>query len=397
MSGLEGPTAARAESPASAEFDHAALALWFRRVRYIRYPLTLAFLSAAITFVFGFCTYLVVENKMPPEGWLDIWNRWDAVRYIEVAQQGYGGEASGEHRFMIVFLPLYPLTIYLAHFLITNWHAAAVVVSNLFCAGAFTYCFLLTEKEYGRRAAKVAVFYFSIFPTAYFLHVGYSESIFLFLTIAAFYYARQGRWLACAVLGMLATSSRLTGLAIMLPLVFEYLHQKQLRLRAIRWDCAFLGLIPLGLVAYLYINYHYFGDPLKFLEYQREHWFRTFSSPFPALESNLYMVTHDRAVVERVMQHGSNLVAFAFGTTFLIIGAARLRPCYTIYLALSWVLTFCDSFTLCSPRYLLTFFPIFMLLGHWRRREWLHYSFTLLFLLFYAMNATQFVRGWWAH
>src|SRR5947209_7141250 len=86
------------------------------------------------------------NRQVPPEGWLDIWNRWDAVRYIEVAQLGYGGEASGEHRFMIVFLPLYPLTIYLAHFLITNWHAAAVVVSNLCCAGAFTYCFLLTEK-----------------------------------------------------------------------------------------------------------------------------------------------------------------------------------------------------------------------------------------------------------
>jgi len=388
VSGIEGPTGTDAESPASAEFDHAALASWFRRVRNIRYPLTLAFLSAVITFAFGFCAYLVIENKMPPEGWFDIWNRWDAVRYIEVAQLGYGGEASGEHRFMIVFLPLYPLTVYLAHFLIDNWHAAAVVVSNLCCAGAFTYCFLLTEKEYGRRAAKVAVFYLSIFPTAYFLHIAYSESLFLLLTLGAFYYARQGRWLMCALLGMLATSSRLSGLAIMLPLTFEYLHQKQLRLRAIRWDCAFLALIPLGLAAYLYINHYYFGDALKFLQYQREHWFRTFSSPFPALESNLYMVTHDRAIVERVMQHGSNL---------LIIGAFRLRPCYTIYLALSWVLTFCDTFTLCSPRYLLTLFPIFMLLGVWRRREWLHYSLTLLFLLFYAMNATQFVRGWWGH
>jgi len=82
---------------------------------------------------------------------------------------------------MITFFPLYPLTIYLAHLIIRvqDWHVAALAVSNVCCAGAFCYCFLLTQKESGRRAAKAAVFYFSIFPTAYFLHVAYSESIFL--------------------------------------------------------------------------------------------------------------------------------------------------------------------------------------------------------------------------
>jgi hypothetical protein len=51
----------------------------------------------------------------------------------------------------------------------------------------------------------------------------------------------------------------------------------------------------------------------------------------------------------------------------------------------------------CSPRYLLTQFPFFMLMAQWRRRDWFHYSVICLFLLFYAMNVTQFARGWWAH
>ena len=234
------------------------------RLRVLRFPIAIALCSTVVTFAFGFCAYLVIENAMPPEGWLGIWNRWDATHYLELAQSGYTADASDEQRFMIVFFPLYPHLIYLAHFLIPDWHVAAVVLSNVCCAGAFCYCFLLTEKEFGRRAAKVAVFYFSIFPTAYFLHIGYSESLFLVLTIGAFYYARLGRWLPCALLGMLATGSRISGLAIMLPLAFEYLHQKNFRWRQIRWDGAFLGLIPLGLLAYLYLNYHYFGDPLKF-------------------------------------------------------------------------------------------------------------------------------------
>lgn len=333
---------------------------------------------------------------MPPEGWLGIWNRWDSIHYLDVAQSGYAGDAAGEQRFMIVFLPLYPHAIYLAHFLIPDWQVAAVVVSNICCAGAFCYCFLLTEKEFGRRAARAAVFYFSIFPTAYFLHIAYSESLFLVLTIGAFYYARQGRWLPCALLGMLATGSRISGLAIMLPLAFEYFQQKNFSWRQIRWDCALLCLIPLGFLAYLYLNYHYFGDPLKFLQFQREHWYRSLSSPFLALQWSWEDIMRDTPI-ERVMQHGSLLVAFAISTIGLVVAAFRLRPCYTIYLAVSWVLIFCDSFTLSSPRYLLTLFPLFMLLGQWRRRAWAHYSVAFLCILFYGLNATQFVRGWWAH
>lgn len=396
MSGLEGPGPDE-KSPTAIEDDRKSRAAWWRRVRNIRYPLALAFLSAVITYFFGYCAYLVFQDKFPPEGWLGIWNRWDAIHYLNVAQRGYSGEGSGDHRFMIVFLPLYPFSIYLTHLFIRNWHAAALVVSNICCAGAFCYCFLLTRKEFGLRAAKAAVFYFSIFPTAYFLHVAYSESIFLFLTIGAFYYAREGRWLPCALLGMLATSSRISGLAIMLPLGFEYFHQKEFRWRRIRWDAALLALIPLGLVVYLYLNYHYFGDPLKFLQFQREHWERTLSSPVPALKNIWYWLNHDTSIVQRVMIYGWQLAAFILGTIGLIIAAFRLRPCYTIYLALSWVLIFCDSLMVCSPRYLLTQFPFFMLMAQWCRREWFHYSVICLFLLFYAMNATQFARGWWAH
>jgi hypothetical protein len=365
------------------------------RLRVLQYPIAIALCSAAVTFLFGFCAYVVIENELPPEGWLGIWNRWDSPHYLEVAQYGYGGEASGDQKFRIVLLPLYPSAIYLAHLLIRDWLTAGVVVSNICCVGAFCYFFLLTEKEFGRRAARAAVFFFAIFPTAYFLHIAYSESLFLMLAIGAFYYGRQGRWLLCSLLGMVATGTRISGLAIVLPLAFEYFQQKNFRWREIRWDCVFLAMIPLGLLVYFYLNYHYFGDPLKFLQFQREHWYKALASPFPQLQEDWEAIT-SADPADRVMQHGSLLAAFAIGTIGLVMAAFRLRPCYTIYLALSWVLLFCNTYTLCSPRYLLTLFPLFMLLAQWRRRAWVH-GLAFLGLLFYALNVTQFVRGWWAH
>ncbi|MDP9004773.1 MAG: hypothetical protein M3N12_08275, partial [Verrucomicrobiota bacterium] len=113
------------ESRSADTFDYLALEALLRRFRplgNVRYPLTLAFLSTVLTFAFGFCAYLVIQNKIPPEGWLGIWNRWDAWHYLNVAEHGYSGEAGGEQRYMIVFLPLYPLSIYISHFLIRNWH-----------------------------------------------------------------------------------------------------------------------------------------------------------------------------------------------------------------------------------------------------------------------------------
>src|SRR6185295_14727627 len=155
------------------------------------------------TFCFGVCAYLVLENKMPPEGWLGMWNRWDAPHYLDLAQNGYPHE-SGVREFLLVLLPLYPLTIRLAYWIVRDWEIAALLVSNLCCAGAFVYFFLLNRLEYSERAARRALFFLAIFPTAYFLHVGYAESLFLLLSIAAFYHARRGQWLLCGLLGMLA-------------------------------------------------------------------------------------------------------------------------------------------------------------------------------------------------
>src|SRR5438874_7702128 len=81
MSDMEGPESSE-RSAAPAKIDRKRQAFWLRRLRNIRYPLTVALLSTVITFVFGFCANLVIEDKMPPEGWLGIWERWDAIHYL---------------------------------------------------------------------------------------------------------------------------------------------------------------------------------------------------------------------------------------------------------------------------------------------------------------------------
>jgi Gpi18-like mannosyltransferase len=363
------------------------------QLRRLHYPLGLSICSTVITFAFGVCGALAFEKTLLSGSWLGLWQRWDALRFVDLAQHGYHGPGRGEH--LIAWLPVYPLAIRLAHVFIPNWHVAAVVFSNLCCAAALCYLFLLAELEYDAGVARRAVLFCAVFPTAYFLHAAYSESIFLLFTVAAFYYGRRGRWLPCALLGMLATGTRIPGLAILPPLALEYLQQRNFHWRKIRWDAATFTLMPLGAIFYLLINYGYFGDPLHFLVAQREHWDSFIRWPTAMIRDNWYGVNHAKAD-ERLLQYGGPLVAFVFTTAAVFAGIFIIRPCYSLYAALSWVIIFFNNFPISSPRYVLSVFPIYLLLGRIAARDWLRDSIAFLFALFYATCAMHFASGWWA-
>jgi hypothetical protein len=278
---------------------------------------------------------------------------------------------------------------------VRDWQIAALLVSNICCAGAFVYFFLLNRLEFNERMARRALFLLAIFPTAYFLHVGYAESLFLLLSIAAFYHARRGQWLLCGLLGMLATATRIPGIALLPPLAFEYLQQKNFRWREIRWDIVSLALLPLGAVIDVYICYHNYGNAFHFLDLQRKIWGAFLRWPFPSVVGNWIGVWHAEAS-QRVLQYGGPFVAFVLATAALLIAPFRLRACYAIYLGVSWVLIFSNNYPVSSPRYLLVVFPLFMVLAQLCRRSWIRDSFAFVCLLFYALCTTCFIRGWWA-
>ncbi|PZR74870.1 MAG: hypothetical protein DLM52_08700 [Chthoniobacterales bacterium] len=362
-------------------------------LRRVRYPVGLGLSVTVITFAFGICAAFAFGHEIPGENWLSTWNRWDASSFLDLARNGYPHE-TGEREHLIVLLPLYPLAIRFAHFLIPDWHFAAVAVSNACSLLAFVYLFRLARLEYGGVVARRAVLFCAIFPTAYFLHIAYSESLFLFLSVAAFYYARRGKWVAGSLCGVLATATRLPGAAIFPALLIEYLQQRKFSLRALRWDMAALLLVPLGTVSFLWLNYSCFGDPLHFLAAQRQVWGAFLRWPFPSVADSWYGILHSHAD-ERVIQYGGPFAAFILLSAALIAAVFFLRPCYTTYLALSWIVIFCNNFPVSSPRYVGVVFPLFLLLGRATTSSVRRDALSFLFTLFYALCAAHFVRGWW--
>ncbi|MDA2919658.1 hypothetical protein MYX76_09245 [Desulfobacterota bacterium AH_259_B03_O07] len=123
----------------------------------------------------------------------------------------------------------------------------------------------------------------SIFPTAYFFHAGNTESLFLALTIASFYFARDSRWLLAGIFGMLAFATRITGIFLFPSLFIEYLSQKEFKKENLKMDFFYLSLIPIGFIVYLVINYITFENAFAFLDAQKEYWHKTLSSPWRGL------------------------------------------------------------------------------------------------------------------
>jgi hypothetical protein len=120
-------------------------------------------------------------------------SRWDAGWYVEIARDGIA--MSLAFPVTLLFFPLYPLLIRAVHALLLLpandywWLVIAIALSNVALLIGLTYFRALLAMDFGEDLISRTITYLLIFPTTFFFSGVYSESSFLALTVAAFYYA----------------------------------------------------------------------------------------------------------------------------------------------------------------------------------------------------------------
>src|SRR5262249_49280601 len=112
-------------APASRRGD---LDQWLARVRQWDWP-TIWLVLGIKVLVLTFGVQAVVSLAPSHRGWLEIWNEWDAVHYLNLAKNGY--VAAGDARVSLVFFPLYPWLVRLMAFVVRDYLVAALIVSGL--------------------------------------------------------------------------------------------------------------------------------------------------------------------------------------------------------------------------------------------------------------------------
>ena len=144
---------------------------------------------------------------------LSIWNRWDGPQYLLIAQHGYA--ASGDQRLALAFFPLYPWLIRLLTMVVRDAVLSAFLISTVASVVVGVALARLFAIDCSPHLARRAAWFLFIFPTSYFLHIDYSESLFLALVLTSFVAARRERWFQAGLLGAFAALARPNGILLL--------------------------------------------------------------------------------------------------------------------------------------------------------------------------------------
>jgi hypothetical protein len=306
---------------------------------------------------------LAVDGQPVASNVLSFWNRWDAHHYLRLAEVGYVTSSpfpNGDDPLYIVFFPFFPAAVRLVSFVVRDVVASGLFVSLLATIGAAWFLQRLVALDAGDDEGWRAVVLLFAFPTAYFLAAPYSEALFLFAVLGSIYAARTNMWFRSGLFGILATGTRVTGIALLPALIAEAMSGDAPRGVRVR-RLALTGLSVAGLLLYFAINLIVWDDPLHFLQVQRSHWYQHLVVPWqPLTDSVEALASGDGRDPLITFVHRMRLVGFVFAVPVLIAAVRRLRTADWIYGLSGFVLILSASWLLSLPRYLLVLYPIFM-------------------------------------
>ncbi len=325
---------------------------------------------------------------------LAVWGRWDAEHYIGIATNGYSGTEPA-------FFPLYPALIASLGLLTNNHLIAGLIISNGACFFALLYLYKLVEHEFNRQVAHRTVFYISIFPTAFFFSAVYTESLFLFLSVASFYYVRERRWLLAGVFGAFASLTRSEGVLLMVPFFIEWMIALyETRRDIFRWPIDTLlrplvGIctIPLGLAAYMLYLWVLTGDPLRFSHVQ-SHWGRALAPPWISFAHAYHIITGPYApqtIASQILEVTFTILILLV----LVLGLRRLRLSYIAYMAVSILVPLSTSSLMSMERFALVLFPMFALFGLWGAKSNVNNAIVAFSLPLLGLFTVLFADWYW--
>jgi hypothetical protein len=328
---------------------------------------------------------------------------WDTQWYIDIAERGYNWQkVVGTSP--TAFFPLYPLLIHIGT---TLTHRSAIfvalAVSNAAFLAALVYLWKLARWETNAGVARRAVLYIATFPTALFFFAGYTESLFLFLTVASFYHLRRRDWLLAGVFGGLASATRVTGVLLLAPLVYEYARDRNFSWRQLNLGAIAVLMVPAGLLAFMLYLRLTVGDAMAFTHSQTA-WQKVFTV---ALWSGFLESLRQLALLPKAsFLEAHNVINVALGGLFLvwsILAARRLPLAYALYLAAFWLVTLSSPAMaggyqvplISLSRYVLALFPVFLYMGVLGERRWFHDAYLVLGTGMLSLFTIQFLTGGW--
>jgi hypothetical protein len=150
---------------------------------------------------------------------INVLARWDTFFYYTIATDGYRWDPAIFLHYNVVFFPLYPVLMRWGGIALGGHPLlAGLVISLAAFAGAMALLYRLARLELGEDYGWRVILLIATFPYALYFSAVYTESLFLFLSGAAFYAMRR-RYLGwTALAGLAAGLTRPNGFWLAIPL-----------------------------------------------------------------------------------------------------------------------------------------------------------------------------------
>lgn len=362
------------------------------------FHLSISYLAQYVVPYLGFFPYHDVLEKLKLPAFLIAFANFDGVHYLKIAQFGY-------QEYTQAFFPLYPLLITILTYITKNYFFSALIVSNvsfflallLFDKYLKTYNFSLYQRNF-------ILIFLLIFPTAFFFNAVYTESLFFLFLIATLYFFRKNIYILSFLTGFLAATTRLIGIFVIIPLLFELLTQLKKQEKYI-----FSGVISmvsplLGFAGYALYLFQTTGDPFFFFN----------SQPYFGAQRSTHLIIPAQVVfrylkiivtADHNFRYFVSLVEFSI---FIFVSLILLWELYTLLKnkeykfdriglnIFSWINLLLPTFTgtfSSVPRYSLMCLSFFMVLGA-LKNLWLKIILAEIFFVLQITLLIFFVQGY---
>lgn len=322
---------------------------------------------------------------------------FDGEHYLSIARDGY-------LPLTYFYFPLYPLIVRAISGVFggsyNTFAATGLTLSNLLMFISIMGIIKLGKLMYSEKVSYLTLILLLFFPASFFLGAYYNESLFLALCIWSFYFAHTKKWLFSFLLCGMATATRLTGIALIPALLYEYflVHKKSfLNIKTFIYTV----ISSSGILLYMTYLKQTTGDMLAFF-HNVEIFGGQRSTNLISLPQVFYRyifkilpnVNYDYFPAVAV-----TLLEISIAVIFLYLLVRVLfkkKYGFFIYSFLVYIIpTLSGSFS-SFPRYMLAAFPLFFILAEdlIKANKYILYAYLLINLVLLTLITGLYFRGY---
>lgn len=351
-----------------------------------------------------------------------VWSRanFDGFHYTKIARDGY-------QYLQQAFFPFYPKLIKFFQPVFRSFIVSGIFISSLFFL-LFLWLMkkLLEEEGEKEEAIKKTLLFLVLFPTSFYFVSVYTESLFLFLVLLSFWWAKRKQWLLAGLTAGLASYTRLVGIFLFPALVYEYYQsesKRKMKERLLaarkalieklsfkyllyffksRWphfkNLTFLSLSSWGLLSYMYYLKRTTSDWFYFARVQPDFGAQRSVNKLIMLYQVFWryfkMITDINLI--KTYAYFNVWLEFLIALLFLVLLILgwlvfEIRRSWMIFASLAYLLPTLTGTFSSMPRYVLVCFPCFLVLAKLKLPKIVYLISGALLLLCTAL----FVRGYW--